>query len=135
MNFTWYASAYDTDDVPYRLKVLLQIVGVLVIAAGVPRAFARDFSIVFADRRGARGRDGYPRGQDRATGVAGGRRDPGRDLRRGAVAPRRAAGARRVRPRDRWDLGAIALPVPVLVVGLVLVALIIALRIAPKHDT
>jgi low temperature requirement protein LtrA len=47
MNFTWYASAYDTDDVPYRLKVLLQIVGVLVIAAGVPRAFAhRDFSIV-----------------------------------------------------------------------------------------
>jgi low temperature requirement protein LtrA len=47
MNFTWYASAYDTDDVPYRLKVLLQIVGVLVIAAGVPRAFVhRDYSIV-----------------------------------------------------------------------------------------
>ena len=47
MNFTWYASAYDTDDVPYRLTVLVQIVGVLVIAAGVPRAFAhRDYSIV-----------------------------------------------------------------------------------------
>ncbi len=39
MNFTWYASAYDVDDVPYRLMVLVQIVGVLVIAAGVPRAF------------------------------------------------------------------------------------------------
>lgn len=47
MNFTWFASAYDVDDVPYRLKVLLQIIGVLVIAAGVPRAFDReDFSIV-----------------------------------------------------------------------------------------
>jgi low temperature requirement protein LtrA len=47
MNFTWFASAYDTDDVPYRLKVLLQIAGVLVLAAGVPRAFdRRDFSLV-----------------------------------------------------------------------------------------
>jgi low temperature requirement protein LtrA len=46
MNFTWFASAYDSDDVPYRLKVLVQITGVLVIAAGVPRAFERrDFSI------------------------------------------------------------------------------------------
>ena len=39
MNFTWFASAYDVDDVPYRLKVLLQIAGVLVLAAGIPRAF------------------------------------------------------------------------------------------------
>jgi low temperature requirement protein LtrA len=47
MNFTWFASAYDADDVPYRLKVLVQIFGVLVIAAGVPRAFDRgDFSVV-----------------------------------------------------------------------------------------
>ncbi len=47
MNFTWFASAYDTDDVPYRLKVLVQIVGVLVLAAGVPRAFTqRDYSLV-----------------------------------------------------------------------------------------
>ena len=35
MNFTWFASAYDTDDVPYRLLVLVQIAGVLVLAAGV----------------------------------------------------------------------------------------------------
>jgi low temperature requirement protein LtrA len=39
MNFTWFASAYDTDDVPYRLATLLQIGGVLVVAASVPRAF------------------------------------------------------------------------------------------------
>ena len=40
VNFTWFASAYDTDDVPYRLATLLQITGVLVLAAGVPRAFS-----------------------------------------------------------------------------------------------
>src|ERR1700734_333607 len=39
MNFTWFASAYDTDDVPYRLMTLLQMAGVLVLAAGVPAAF------------------------------------------------------------------------------------------------
>jgi low temperature requirement protein LtrA len=39
MNFTWFASAYDTDDVPYRLMSLLQMAGVLVLAAGVPAAF------------------------------------------------------------------------------------------------
>ena len=36
MNFTWFASAYDNDDVPYRIATLVQIAGVLVIAAGVP---------------------------------------------------------------------------------------------------
>lgn len=39
MNFTWFASAYDTDDVPYRLMTMLQMGGVLVLAAGVPAAF------------------------------------------------------------------------------------------------
>jgi low temperature requirement protein LtrA len=39
MNFTWFASAYDVDDVAYRLLALLQMAGVLVLAAGVPRAF------------------------------------------------------------------------------------------------
>src|SRR3954463_3173650 len=29
MNFTWFASAYDTDDVPYRLLTLVQMAGVL----------------------------------------------------------------------------------------------------------
>ncbi|MEU0257075.1 low temperature requirement protein A [Streptomyces sp. NPDC006184] len=39
MNLTWFASAYDPDDVPYRLTVLAQITGSLVLAAGVARAF------------------------------------------------------------------------------------------------
>jgi low temperature requirement protein LtrA len=48
MNFTWFASAFDNDDVIYRLLVLVQIAGVLVLAAGVPRAFDhRDFDVVF----------------------------------------------------------------------------------------
>jgi low temperature requirement protein LtrA len=46
MNFTWFASAYDTDDVPYRLLVFLQMGGALVFAAGVGEAFARqDFRL------------------------------------------------------------------------------------------
>ncbi|WP_411698153.1 low temperature requirement protein A [Conyzicola sp.] len=40
MNFTWFASAYDTDDVPYRVLVLVQMAGVLILAAGVPSAFS-----------------------------------------------------------------------------------------------
>jgi len=39
MNFTWFASAYDNDDVPYRITVLVQIAGSLVMAAGIPRWF------------------------------------------------------------------------------------------------
>ncbi|MFC6597741.1 low temperature requirement protein A [Kitasatospora paranensis] len=39
MNFSWFASAYDVDDVPYRLTTLVQITGVLILAAGVPRMF------------------------------------------------------------------------------------------------
>jgi low temperature requirement protein LtrA len=48
MNFTWFASAYDTDDVPYRLLALLQIGGVLLLlAAGVADGFDRqDFTVV-----------------------------------------------------------------------------------------
>ena len=47
MNFTWFASAYDTDDVPYRLLTLLQMTGVLVLAAGVRAAFEDfDFTVV-----------------------------------------------------------------------------------------
>jgi len=40
-NFTWFASAYDTDDDLYRLTTLVQIAGSLVLAAGVPVAFDR----------------------------------------------------------------------------------------------
>jgi low temperature requirement protein LtrA len=47
MNFTWFASAYDTDDGPYRLTTLGQITGALILAAGVPRAFDHaDFTVI-----------------------------------------------------------------------------------------
>ena len=46
VNFTWFASAYDTDDVPYRLTVFVQLTGSLIIAAGVPQAFLGQYSTV-----------------------------------------------------------------------------------------
>ncbi|MFI6935592.1 low temperature requirement protein A [Streptomyces sp. NPDC050287] len=39
MNFSWFASAYDNDDALYRVVTLVQIAGVLVLAAGISRAF------------------------------------------------------------------------------------------------
>jgi low temperature requirement protein LtrA len=39
MNFTWFASAYDTDDLAYRLLTFVQITGALILAAGVAGAF------------------------------------------------------------------------------------------------
>jgi low temperature requirement protein LtrA len=39
MNFTWFASAYDPADVPYKLAVLVQITGALIVAAGIPAMF------------------------------------------------------------------------------------------------
>ncbi|MDZ5444972.1 low temperature requirement protein A [Micromonospora sp. 4G57] len=47
MNFTWFASAYDTDDDVYRATGLVQIAGALILAAGVPRAFTEaDFTTI-----------------------------------------------------------------------------------------
>jgi low temperature requirement protein LtrA len=37
MNFTWFSSAYDPDDAAYRVLTFVQMAGVLVFAAGVPR--------------------------------------------------------------------------------------------------
>ena len=37
-NYTWFASSFDTDDVPFRLLTMAQMGGVLVLAAGVPAA-------------------------------------------------------------------------------------------------
>ena len=39
LNFTWFASAYDTDDWLYRVVTLVQMGGALAVAAGVPRRF------------------------------------------------------------------------------------------------
>lgn len=47
MNYSWFASGFDPDDIPFRLATFVQIAGSLVIAAGVPRAFEhRDFAVV-----------------------------------------------------------------------------------------
>ncbi|MFI6547129.1 low temperature requirement protein A [Streptomyces prunicolor] len=48
MNFSWFASAYDNDDVLYRVVTLVQIAGVLVLAAGISRAFDQhDYVVVW----------------------------------------------------------------------------------------
>lgn len=39
INFTWFASAYDTDDWVYRLLTMVQVIGVVVLALGLPRLF------------------------------------------------------------------------------------------------
>ncbi|TQR88421.1 low temperature requirement protein A [Mycobacterium hodleri] len=40
INFTWFASAYDTDDWVYRLLTMVQMVGVLILALGIPPFYA-----------------------------------------------------------------------------------------------
>lgn len=40
MNYTWFASAYERDDVVYRLLTFTIMVGALMLAAGVPDLFA-----------------------------------------------------------------------------------------------
>jgi low temperature requirement protein LtrA len=40
INFSWFASAFDTDDWIYRLVTMVQMIGVLVLAVGLPRMFA-----------------------------------------------------------------------------------------------
>ena len=42
MNATWFASAHDADDVPYRLLMLVQMAGALVVATGVTDALEHD---------------------------------------------------------------------------------------------
>ena len=47
MNFTWFASAYDNDDTLYRVMTMFQMIGALIIAAGIPDAFQhRDFDVI-----------------------------------------------------------------------------------------
>jgi low temperature requirement protein LtrA len=49
MNFSWFASAYDTDDWVYRLTTMVQMVGVVVLALGLPAWF---FSFESGDTTG-----------------------------------------------------------------------------------
>jgi len=48
LNYSWFASAYDTGDVVFRLVTFVILTGVLVLAAGVPRVFydKPDFKVV-----------------------------------------------------------------------------------------
>ena len=39
INFTWFASAFDTDDWFYRVTTMVQMVGVVVLALGLPELF------------------------------------------------------------------------------------------------
>ena len=39
INFAWFASAYDTDDWLFRLTTMVQMVGVLILALGLPVMF------------------------------------------------------------------------------------------------
>ncbi len=40
INFSWFASAYDTDDWVFRLLTMVQMVGVIILALGLPDVFA-----------------------------------------------------------------------------------------------
>ena len=49
MNFTWFATAHDSDDIPYRILTFVQISGALVMAAGIPAAIDHlDFGVITA---------------------------------------------------------------------------------------
>jgi len=49
MNFTWFATSFDTDDWLYRVLTFVQMAGVLVVAAGIHDAFAdQEFALVVA---------------------------------------------------------------------------------------
>jgi low temperature requirement protein LtrA len=39
MNFTWFATSYDNNDIPYRLIIFVQMTGALIFASGVEAAF------------------------------------------------------------------------------------------------
>ena len=39
MNYTWFASAYDNDDVAFRILTFVIMTGALLLAAGVPALF------------------------------------------------------------------------------------------------
>jgi low temperature requirement protein LtrA len=39
LNYTWFASAYDTDDWVFRLATMVQMAGVIVLTLGLPQVF------------------------------------------------------------------------------------------------
>jgi low temperature requirement protein LtrA len=51
INFSWFASAYDTDDWVYRLTTMVQMVGVIVLALGLPDMFESIYEGETVDNR------------------------------------------------------------------------------------
>lgn len=49
INYSWLASAYDNDDLFFRLATFVEMVGVLVMALGMPQFFASLDGAVFVD--------------------------------------------------------------------------------------
>src|SRR5689334_4790350 len=39
LNYSWFASAYDTDDWVFRIATMIQMVGVIVLSLGLPQMF------------------------------------------------------------------------------------------------
>lgn len=39
INFSWFSSAYDTDDWSFRIVTMIQMIGVVILALGLPQMF------------------------------------------------------------------------------------------------
>ena len=73
INYSWFASAYDTDDWVFRLATMVQMVGVIVLALGLQQTFASidhgatlDNGVMVAGLRRDAHLDGVPLGAGRA---------------------------------------------------------------------
>lgn len=51
INFSWFASAYDTDDWVYRLTTMIQMVGVVILALGIPPVYESVYEGEHVDNR------------------------------------------------------------------------------------
>ena len=51
INFSWFASAYDTDDWAFRLLTMVQMAGVLILALGLPEMFESLYEGAHIDNR------------------------------------------------------------------------------------
>jgi low temperature requirement protein LtrA len=51
INFSWFASAYDTDDWVFRLATMVQMLGVLIFGMGLPDMFASLYEGETVDNR------------------------------------------------------------------------------------
>jgi low temperature requirement protein LtrA len=51
INFSWFASAYDTDDWVFRLVTMVQMIGVLILAMGIEPMFVSIQAGVHVDNR------------------------------------------------------------------------------------